>query len=72
MAESSPERSIQPPSAVPAARAWFEMALAYAPSILKLLATLGLFKTLTVRRSAARRKFQRSADPKADDSDRTL
>jgi hypothetical protein len=50
MLDSSPrqEHSI-PPSASSGAK-WFELAMNYLPSILKMLAALGLFKTMRKRR----------------------
>ncbi len=58
MSESSPEGSLLPPSSFSETRKWFDLAMDYLPSLLKLLAALGLLKQLAPRMREHRQNLQ--------------
>jgi hypothetical protein len=63
MSESSPGREPSTPPSASSGAKWFEIALMYLPSLLKLLASLGLFTAAAKRRQnlVANRAAKRTA-----------
>jgi hypothetical protein len=63
MLNSSPRREPSVPPSAPTGAQWFELAMNYLPSLLKLLAALGLFRTASAVRS--RKKKERAPLPRS-------